>query len=120
MRKVLKSFVFAGRGIKYCFKEEVNFRVHVLASIIVIAAGCFFSISLTEWLFIIACCTLVLAMEMLNTAIEKTCNLISTKSYPAIKFIKDVSAGAVLVCAIGSVLVGAVIFIPKLGHLIRL
>ena len=120
MMKVVKSFVYAGRGIKYCFKEEVNFRVHVLASIIVIAAGYFFSISLTEWLFIIACCTLVLAMEMLNTAIEKMCNIISTEFHPAIKFIKDVSAGAVLVCAIGSVLVGAVIFIPKIVHLLKL
>ena len=117
--KVLKSFVYAGRGIKYCFKEEVNFRVHVLASTIVIAAGCFFSISSTEWLFVIACCTLVMAMEMLNTAIEKMCNLISTKFYPAIKFIKDVSAGGVLVCAIGSAITGTVIFLPKIINLIK-
>ncbi|MBC7423031.1 MAG: diacylglycerol kinase family protein, partial [Ferruginibacter sp.] len=55
-----------------------------------------------------------------NTAIEKMCNIISTKFHPAIKFIKDVSAGAVLVCAIGSVLVGAVIFIPKIKHLLKL
>ena len=117
--KVIRSFLYAGRGIKYCFKEEVNFRVHVLACAIVIAAGCFFSISLTEWLFVIVCCTLVMAMEMLNTAIEKMCNLISTEFHPAIKFIKDVSAGAVLVCAIGSAITGMAIFLPKIIHLLK-
>ncbi len=120
MMKVLKSFVYAWRGIKYCFKKEVNFRVHVLACIVAVAAGSFFSISSTEWLFVIACCTLVLAMEMLNTAIEKMCNIISKEFHPAIKFIKDVSAGAVLVCAIGSVVAGAIIFIPKIVHLLKL
>ena len=118
--KFLRSFKYAANGIKYCFKEEQNYKIHIVATAIAIAMGFYFSINATEWLFVIACCTLVLAMEMLNTAIEKLCNLISKEFDPAIKFIKDVSAGAVLVCAIASAVAAAIIFIPKIIQLLKL
>lgn len=117
--KFSRSFLYAGNGIKYCFKHELNFRIDLLATIVVIVMGFFFNISITEWLFVIGCCMLVLAMEMLNTALEKICNIISEEFHPLIKFVKDVAAGAVLVCAIGSALIGALIFIPKIIHQIK-
>lgn len=111
--KFLRSVLFACRGIYYC-RGQLNFRLHLLATVIVIAAGLYFKINGTEWIFIILCCTLVLAMEMLNTAIEKVCDLVTTEIHPLIKIIKDVSAGAVLVCAFGSICTAAIIFIPKI------
>jgi diacylglycerol kinase len=118
--KLLKSFLYAGKGIKYCFKHEQNFKIHSLATIVVTAMGFFFSINVTEWLFVIGCCTLVLAMEMMNTAVEKICNHITEDFHPLIKYIKDVAAGAVLICATGSALTGAIIFIPKIIHQLKI
>lgn len=80
----------------------------------VIAAGVYFSISTTEWIFVFVCCTMMLAMEMLNTALERMCDLITEDIHPLIKCIKDVSAGAVLICAAGSAVTGLLIFIPKI------
>ena len=112
--KLLHSFFHAGRGIKYCFSKEQNFRIHILVMVAVIAAGVYFSISTTEWIFVFVCCTMMLAMEMLNTALERMCDLITEDIHPLIKCIKDVSAGAVLICAAGSAVTGLLIFIPKI------
>ena len=90
----------------------------MLATVAVTVAGVIFNISKTEWLFIAVCCAAVIATEMINTAIEKLCDMVSTEIHPVIKIIKDVSAGAVLVCAIGSVVVGSIIFLPKIIELI--
>ncbi len=114
--KFLKSFVFAGAGIKHCFKNELNFRVHILATALAVILGICLKISSVEWLFIIGCCMLVLGMEMLNSAIEKTCDLLHNGYHPLVKVIKDLAAGAVLVCALGSAITGAVIFLPKIFH----
>ncbi|MDB5276023.1 MAG: hypothetical protein JWR61_978 [Ferruginibacter sp.] len=117
--KLLRSFFYAGRGIKYCFQQEQNFRIHVLAIAVVLSAGFYFSISTTEWLFVTGCCTIVVAMEMLNTALEKMCDLVTKDFHPLIKCIKDVSAGAVLVCAAGSLITGTIIFVPKIIQLLK-
>lgn len=114
--KVIKSFVYAAKGIGYCFKNELNFKIHLLAAGVIIVMGFWLSINIIEWLFIIACCSLVLAMEMLNTAMEKMCDMVSKEFNLLIKIIKDVSAGAVFVCAVGSCIIGALIFIPKIIH----
>lgn len=111
--KFLRSILFACKGISYCW-QQLNFRLHLLATIIVIAGGLYFSVNKFEWLAIIFCCILVLSMEMLNTAIEKLCDLFTKEIHPLIEIIKDVSAGAVLVCAIGSLITGAIIFLPKI------
>ncbi len=118
--KLVRSFIYAGNGIKYCFKNEPNFRIHLLAIIVVIIMSCFFRISSTEWFFVIGCCTIVTSVEMLNTAMEKMCDLISKESHPLIKVAKDAGAGAVLICAAGSALIGVIIFLPKIIHLLKL
>ncbi|CAN5616838.1 diacylglycerol kinase family protein [soil metagenome] len=117
--KLLRSFLYAGRGIKFCFQQELNFRIHVLAIVVVVCAGFYFSITTTEWIFVTGCCTIVVAMEMLNTALEKMCDLVTKDFHPLIKCIKDVSAGAVLVCAAGSLLTGTIIFLPKIIQLLK-
>ncbi len=96
------------------FKEEANFRIHVVATIIVIAAGLFFQLSITEWLTIIIAIGLVLLTELLNTTIENIADFISPERHEKIKTIKDIAAAAVLISAIVALVVGLLIFIPKI------
>lgn len=77
-------------------------------------AGFIVDLTLTEWIFIIGCFVSVLVTEMLNTAIEKLCDLVTLEFHPLIKIVKDVSAGMVLVSAIGSIVTGIIIFSPKI------
>lgn len=112
--KFFKSFTYAFRGIGEVFKKEQNFRVHTLAAILALLLGWFFHISSWEWCIVILVITAVLAAEMINTAIENLCNVAEPNQNETIRVVKDVSAGTVLVCAIGALAVGIVIFLPKL------
>ncbi|MBL0355944.1 MAG: diacylglycerol kinase family protein [Chitinophagaceae bacterium] len=113
------TFIHAANGIVHAFKAEMNFRIHVLATLLVTVSGVVLTISKVEWLFVIGCCMLVLSLELLNTAIENVCDIVCEEYHPIIKIIKDIAAGAVLVSAAGSVVTGIIIFLPKLIHLIK-
>ncbi len=117
--KKKNTFIHAAGGIGYAFRKEANFRVHVLAMALVSALGVVLQISAMEWLFVAGCCMLVLSMELMNTAIENVCNLVSEEYHPMIKIVKDVAAAAVLVSAIGSCVAGTIIFLPKIIHQIK-
>ncbi|MBI2721362.1 MAG: diacylglycerol kinase family protein [Bacteroidetes bacterium] len=107
------SFGFAIQGIKKALKEP-NFKIEVSAAVLICMVAAYFNISKTEWCFIIACCGLVLALELINSAIERLCDLISIEIDPRIKFIKDLSAGAVLIVSVASLIMGIIIFYPYL------
>jgi diacylglycerol kinase len=117
--KLLKSFGFALQGLGYCLKTQLNFRIHIAAVVAVLIAGYYFEISKPEWLVVVICFAMVLAAEMFNTAIEKLCDAVTTETIPVIKTVKDVSAGAVLVCAAASVVAAGVIFLPKIFLLLQ-
>lgn len=119
MKKFLRSFTFAIEGIGYCIKMERNFKVHLVAMGLVIIAGFLTKISLVEWLIITIFISGVLALELVNTAIERVVDLATTAIHPLAKQAKDVAAGAVLIFAIGSVVAACLIFIPKWFHLIN-
>jgi diacylglycerol kinase len=72
-----------------------------------------------EWLFVVGCCVLVLSLELLNTAIENLCDIVTEEYHPIIKIVKDSAAAAVLITATGSVVTGLIIFSPKLIHLLK-
>jgi len=108
------TFIHAAGGIGHAFRNEANFRIHVAALALAVGLGVVLQISAVEWLFVAGCSMLVLSMELVNTAIENVCDLISTKFHPLIKTIKDVAAAAVLVSAAGSVVTGCIIFFPKI------
>jgi len=112
--KNLQTFKHAITGITHVFKKEQNFRIHSIAAILVIIAGIIFSIDKTEWLIIIIAITSVITLELLNSAIEYVCNFISPEYHEKIKIIKDASAGAVLIAAIGAFIIGLVIFLTKI------
>jgi diacylglycerol kinase len=112
--KLLKSFSYAWAGIRQCFVSESNFSIHAVAAIIAIILSVLLKISAGEWIAVCFCIALVITMEMLNTAIEKLCDVVHKEIHPSIKKVKDIAAGAVLVSAVFSVVTGCIIFLPKI------
>ena len=112
--KILKSFSYAWSGLKYCFTTQTNFKIHLFFAALAILLSLNFHVSILEWLIILLCMMSVLCIEMVNTAIEKLCDVAQTEFHPGIKTVKDISAGAVLVSAMISFIIGGIIFIPKI------
>ncbi len=118
IRKRIKSFYYAFKGLKVMVNEP-NFLIHLVAAAVAIAAGFYFDISPLEWLAVILVIALVLSLEMINTAIEKLSDFVSPDKNDKIKIIKDVAAGSVLLAAIASVVIAAVIFVPRIIQIIN-
>ncbi|NLR61536.1 diacylglycerol kinase family protein [Chitinophaga polysaccharea] len=112
--KRIASFGYAWNGIVAFVRSEPHARIHVLATIVVVAAACWYRITAPEWIWTILAIALVWTTEMLNTVVEKMMDHLSPQLHPHVKFIKDVAAGAVLVAAIAAAIIGAVIFIPHI------
>ena len=116
-KSLINSFKYACRGIKSAIKSERNMKIHVLATLIVIALGFFFKLTPLEWVACIFSIVIVIGSEMLNTAIETIVDIVSPNINPLAKKAKDIAAGAVLVLAIGALVVGLIIFIPKIVNI---
>ena len=114
IKKRLRSFVYAGKGLKSFFRKEHNAWIHCFITIVVIFLGIVLHISVHEWIAIILCIGLVFAAEAFNTAIERLVNFVSPERNDRAGDVKDIAAGAVLICAIAAAIVGLIIFIPKL------
>lgn len=112
-KKLINSFKYAIEGFISSFKTERNMKIHVLAMIVVIALGIFAKLDKMEWCIIIVSIVAVISAELFNTAIETVVDMISPEKNEKAKLAKDISAAAVLVLAIGAVVIGGVIFIPK-------
>jgi undecaprenol kinase/diacylglycerol kinase (ATP) len=112
MPNFIDSVKYAAAGIRSFFATEKNGRIQGIIALIIILLSVFFQISGFEWLLVLGCIALVICLEMVNSAIEKLCNLVSTEYNPLIKMIKDISAGAVLFAAIVSMVIGLTIFLP--------
>jgi diacylglycerol kinase len=110
----IKSIGFAVEGIATFFKTQHNAWIHAVATVIVILAGFALRVSITEWCFLIIAIVMVMLAEMINTAIEFLTDRVSTEYHPLAKKVKDVAAGAVLFAALAAVVIGVIIFLPKL------
>lgn len=111
--RFLKSFQFAAAGVWAAAKSEQNIRFHFLAAAVVLAAGVFSGLTYIEWLIIILLIGGMIAFEMMNSAMERIVDLASPDLHPLAKLAKDMAAGAVLVFAAASAIIGLLIFIPK-------
>lgn len=120
MKKHIMSFRHAWAGIVLAFSTQENYKIHFILSILALLAGWFFKISYTELLITLTFIFLGLTFEMLNTAVEATCDAIDQTHREDIKIAKDVSAGAMLVFSFGAFITASIIFIPKIivffGH----
>ncbi|MCM3710857.1 diacylglycerol kinase family protein [Sporosarcina luteola] len=113
MHLFLKSFYYAFKGIRHGFLTERNFRFHVLAIIVVTTAGLVTGLSAIEWCIIFIMFGWVTALELINTAIERTIDLVTEEIHPLAGQAKDLASGAVLIFAFFSAIIGLIIFIPK-------
>lgn len=110
----LSSFKFAFNGLKVLLKEEHNARLHVLAGLCAVIFGIVFSISALEWILVTMLIGFVFAMEILNTSIENIADYVSPDHHEKIGIIKDLGAAAVLIASFTALIVGGIIFIPKM------
>ena len=117
---ITNSFRVAISGIIEVVKEERNIKIHILATVLAIILGIVLKISTGEWCKITIVIGMVIAGELMNSAIETLVDVVMPNYDIRAKRIKDVSAGAVLVLAISALVVGVIIFIPKLYQLFRI
>lgn len=119
MKTFLRSFRFAFRGAVQFFSKQRNAKIQTVMGIAAISLGFIVSITPYQWLLVLFCIGLVISLEMINSAIEIFCDMVTTDFHPKIKIIKDVAAGAVLVAAIASLIIGLIIFIPALTNFLN-
>ncbi len=112
-RNRFRSFVFAFEGVFVFFRHEHNAWIHGVAALLVLILSFLMKLSAVEMILIILAIGLVWITEMINTAIEKTMDHLYPQKHPAVKVIKDLAAGAVLIAALVAVVTGSIIFIPK-------
>lgn len=113
-KRFLKSFRYCYEGMKYAFYHEVNLLVMIVIAIIALILGMLLKISYGERLIIVLLIGFTLALEMINTAIEATVNLVTEEKKPLAKIAKDCASGAVGIASIMAIIMGLMIFLPKI------
>ena len=115
-KKQLRSFGYAWQGIRSCVGKEQNLSFHLIVMTAVTLAGFVLGITRTEWTVVILCFGVVIAAELFNTAIERLVDRVSPERHPVAGQVKDIAAGAVLVCAVAAAIIGIIIFLPYLSE----
>ncbi|MGN7357769.1 diacylglycerol kinase family protein [Paenibacillus sp. SAF-054] len=115
---LLESFAYAAEGVRYALRTQRNMRIHAAAAVVVITAAALLHLSWARWVVLLLAITLVMVMELMNTAVECVVDLASPDVHPLAKAAKDTAAGAVLVAAIFAVAAGAVVFYRPLMDLL--
>lgn len=116
-RNFWQSLAFAFAGMRHALYSQRNLRIHVTIAAAVVTAGLALRINRSEWAIVVTLIALVIGLELLNTAIEALVDLTSPVPHPLAKVAKDTAAGAILVAAVGSAIVGLIIFLPRLWQL---
>jgi diacylglycerol kinase len=123
MRKLLNrrlnSFACALRGMAQLVRTQPNARLHLVATLLVCAAGGYFGLQRTEWLWVTTAIVLVWSAEALNTALEELADTLHPQRDPGIGRAKDVAAAAVLIAALGAAVIGVLVFLPHLARVAR-
>lgn len=113
-KKQLRSFGYAWKGIRCCIGKEQNLSFHLIATVVTVIAGFLLEITRIDWMIVILCIGVVIAAELFNSAIEKLVDLVSPERHPIAGQVKDIAAGAVLVCAATAAIIVLIVFIPYL------
>ena len=116
---MIKSFIYAIAGVKHAARFERNFRIHSIATIATILFSLWLKITRVEMAIIVLTCCMVLFAEVINTAVEHTLDWLEPNHHDVVKLVNDLCAGAVLITAIGAVVVGGVIFFPYIQVLFK-
>lgn len=116
--RLQKSFIYAKNGIWHAMLTQPNMWIHLFAAIITLLMAWVFDFSILEWAILSIVITTVFILEMINTVAEITVDLASPEFSDLARLAKDVAAGAVLIAALGAVVVGLLLFLPKIWLLI--
>jgi diacylglycerol kinase (ATP) len=116
-RKFIRSINYARLGAEHVLRTQRNIWIHAGIGLLVLLAALWLKIERVEMALLVLTIVFVIVAEMLNTAIEEVVNLAKSEHHPLAALAKNVAAGAVLVAAFGSVMVGLIIFIPKIINL---
>lgn len=114
----LKAIKNAFNGMQYFFLYERNGKIQLITSVVAIALAVGLQLSHTDYIIVLLCIGFVISIEMLNTAIENLCNMVQEEIHPTIKIIKDVAAASVAWASLISIVIAAIIFLPKIYFLI--
>jgi len=114
MKKLIRSFGYAFKGVAYATTSQLNFRIHLVATVLATIAGFLFHISPGEWQWVMLCVTIVLVTEIFNTMIETLVDLVSPGFNEKAGRVKDMAAGAVVIAATFALVTGLIIFLPKI------
>lgn len=114
IKKFLNSFTYPIKGLKYAYRNEQNLAVDVGIALIVLIVGIIFKLNVTEWAIISLTVALVIGFELVNTAIEAVVDLVTEEYHPLAKVAKDTAAAAVFIMAIAAIIIGLIIFLPKI------
>lgn len=112
MARLVNSFSHAIRGVAYVIQHEANARIHLVFATFVLLAGFALGLSHVALAAVLFAIILVFLAEIINTAFEKTLDLVEPNHHPQVKLVKDMAAGAVLVTAVAAAIIGVVIFTP--------
>lgn len=116
----IQALKHAWDGIVYSFKTEKNMRTHMMFAILVIVCGVLFQVNIFEWVLLVQCVVFILFAELVNSVIEKMVDVMTQQQYYTwAKHVKDMASAAVLLCAGYSVVVGIIIFVPKIIYWLR-
>lgn len=114
VKKRIKSFSYALKGIFYMMRTQHNFWIQIIVGLLAVFLGFVFNISRFEWGLVLLSCGMVLTAETFNSAIETLADTVNSEPDPKIGLVKDLAAGAVLISAIAAAIIGLIIFVPKL------
>lgn len=117
-RTLLKSFGYAASGLRRAFREEPNFKIHTGIAFIVVILAALLGFSAVEWVILIMTIFLVIASELVNTAVEDTLNLVNPEISEKVAAIKDLTAAIVMLAALAAVPIGLLLFLPKVINLL--
>lgn len=110
----IASFGHALSGLAFVVRNEPNARLHLAATVVVVALGALLRISAADWRWLALAIAIVWLAEVLNTAIEHLCDVVSPDHKPAVRLAKDVASGAVLIAALAAAVLGLMVFLPYL------
>jgi len=114
MKKLIRSFGYAFKGVAYATTSQLNFRIHLVATVLAVITGYLLHISTNEWQWVMLCITVVLVTEIFNTMIETLVDLVSPGFNEKAGRVKDMAAGAVVIAATFAMVTGLIIFLPKI------
>ncbi len=119
LKRLIRSFRYAGRGLIRVFKEEQSFRIQVVLGFLVLILALIFNVKVWEAVALLLVTMMVLVLELINSVFERVVDVLKPRMHPYVETVKDIMAAVVLLSSLGAILIGALILGPYLVELIR-